>query len=530
MALPQRKQNFMEGAAVLTLAVAVTKVMGAVYKIPLGNLLDKDGMAHFYVAYNIYSLLLIVSTAGLPLALSRLVSQADAMGQVNRRRRIFRVTAGLFFLLGLVCCGIMLFFAGPLAWLLNDSQAAPAIRVLAPAVFCVCMLSAIRGYTQGRGDMRPTAVSQVIESACKLLVGLTAAWLLTRRGAAPNECAAGAIFGVTVGAAIALMVLTVWLLRSHRGSRGTDVPESREEILGQVLKIGIPVTLGSVGMSLITLLDQALVLGTLQSSLGLSEVDAAALYGEYTFGMTLFALPASFMYPLSISLVPSISAAMARNDPRRAGKNAAAALKLAMVLALPVGVGMSVLAGPILHLLYPAVPETAEAAAYHLRILGIASVFVCMMIATSGILQAYGRERIPVVTLLVGGGVKIAANYLLVTNPDISVRGAPIGTLLCYAVIAMLNLVAIAVTVPGRFRVSSSALKLGLATAAMAAMAYCGHGLLNRIVGGSFATVLAIGAAAAVYIVLLLTLGILCREEIVQLPKGEKLAKFLFKQ
>ena len=115
MALPQRKQNFMEGAAVLTLAVAVTKVMGAVYKIPLGNLLDKDGMAHFYVAYNIYSLLLIVSTAGLPLALSRLVSQADAMGQVNRRRRIFRVTAGLFFLLGLVCCGIMLFFAGPLA-------------------------------------------------------------------------------------------------------------------------------------------------------------------------------------------------------------------------------------------------------------------------------------------------------------------------------------------------------------------------------------------------------------------------------
>ena len=112
MALPQRKQNFMEGAAVLTLAVAVTKVMGAVYKIPLGNLLDKDGMAHFYVAYNIYSLLLIVSTAGLPLALSRLVSQADAMGQVNRRRRIFRVTAGLFFLLGLVCCGIMLFFCG----------------------------------------------------------------------------------------------------------------------------------------------------------------------------------------------------------------------------------------------------------------------------------------------------------------------------------------------------------------------------------------------------------------------------------
>ena len=103
--MPQRKQNFIEGAAVLTLAVAVTKVIGAVYKIPLGNLLDKDGMAHFYVAYNIYSLLLIVSTAGLPLAMSRLVSQAEAVGRVNQRRRIFRVTAGLFLLLGLACCG-----------------------------------------------------------------------------------------------------------------------------------------------------------------------------------------------------------------------------------------------------------------------------------------------------------------------------------------------------------------------------------------------------------------------------------------
>ena len=206
MALSQRKQNFMEGAAVLTLAVAVTKVIGAVYKIPLGNLLDKDGMAHFYVAYNIYSLLLIVSTAGLPLSLSRLVSRAEAMGRVNQRKRIFRVTAGVFFLLGVVCCGVMLLFAEPLSELLNDGQAAPAIRVLAPAVLCVCMLSAIRGYTQGRGDMRPTAVSQIIESAGKLLVGLTAAWLLTRRAAAPNVCAAGAISGVTAGAAVSLLV------------------------------------------------------------------------------------------------------------------------------------------------------------------------------------------------------------------------------------------------------------------------------------------------------------------------------------
>ena len=518
MALPRRKQNFMEGAAVLTLAVAAIKVIGAVYKIPLGNLLDKDGMAHFYVAYNIYSLLLIVSTAGLPLALSRLVSRAEAMGRVNQRKRIFRVTAGVFFLLGVVCCGVKLLYAGPLTELLNDGQAAPAIRVLAPAVLCVCMLSAIRGYTQGRGDMRPTAVSQIIESTGKLLVGLTAAWLLTRRAAAPNMCAAGAISGVTAGAAVSLLVLAVWLLRSHGGQKGTDIPDSRREILRQVLEIGIPVTLGSVGMSLITLLDQALVLGTLQSSLGLSEAAATSLYGEYTFGMTLFALPASFMYPLSISLVPSIGAAMAAGREAAAAQNAASALKLAMVLALPVGVGMSMLAGPILQLLYPAVPQTAEAA-----------VFVCLMIATAGILQAYGKERIPVVTLLIGGGVKIAANYLLVTDPAISIHGAPIGTLLCYTIIAGLNLAAIAGTIPGRLRLEGAAGKLLASTGAMAATAWCGYGFLSRHMGAGAATLLAILAAAVVYIVLVLALEVLRREEILQLPKGEKLAKFLYK-
>ena len=326
-----------------------------------------------------------------------------------------------------------------------------------------------------------------------------------------------------------LLVLAVWLLRSHGGQKGTDIPDSRREILRQVLEIGIPVTLGSVGMSLITLLDQALVLGTLQSSLGLSEAAATSLYGEYTFGMTLFALPASFMYPLSISLVPSIGAAMAAGREEAAAQNAASALKLAMVLALPVGVGMSVLAGPILQLLYPAVPQTAEAAAFHLRILGLASVFVCLMIATAGILQAYGKERIPVVTLLIGGGVKIAANYLLVTDPAISIHGAPIGTLLCYAIIAGLNLAAIAGTIPGRLRLGGAAGKLLASTGAMAATAWCGYGFLSRHMGAGAATLLAILAAAVVYIVLVLALEVLRREEILQLPKGEKLAKFLYK-
>ena len=197
----ERRQNFVTGAAILAAAVAATKVIGALYKIPLGNLLDKEGMAHFYVAYNIYNLLVILSTAGLPLALSRLVSQAHALGRVNQRRRVFRVALVLFFAIGAVCSGVMLLFPRQLAVLLHDSKAAPAILALSPSVLCVCLIAAIRGYTQGQGNMKPTAASQIIESLCKLLVGLSLAWLLLGRGYSSDIAAAGAMLGVSIGGA-----------------------------------------------------------------------------------------------------------------------------------------------------------------------------------------------------------------------------------------------------------------------------------------------------------------------------------------
>ena len=215
-----KRRGFLGGAAILAGAVAITKLIGAVYKIPLGNLLGKEGMGPFQAAYNVYSVLLTVSTVGLPLALSRLVAEADALGRVNQRRRIFRVALGLFFVLGLIGGGLMLLLAA----LLHNDLAAQAIRALAPSLFCVCLLSAIRGYTQGQGRMLPTAVSQIIESSSKLIVGLSLAWVLTQRMQAPPEtAAAGAILGVSAGSLLSLLTLTVWTLRSGRSDTGTDV-------------------------------------------------------------------------------------------------------------------------------------------------------------------------------------------------------------------------------------------------------------------------------------------------------------------
>lgn len=525
--MSNRRQSFISGAAILGFAVLLTKLIGALYKIPLGNLLDSDGMAHFYVAYNIYSLLLTLSTAGLPLALSRMVSEAEALGLENQKHRIFHTAAGLLCAVGVICSAGMYFLSGPLSSLLHDTQAEPAVRLLSPAVLCVCLMSAIRGYTQGQGNMRPTAASEVIESLVKAVVGFFLAWFLLNRNYPKHIAAAGAIAGVTVGTAAALLALVIYLM-GRRGRRASsDVPERRRDILRRLLQIGVPVTLGACGMSLLNLLDTSLVLGTLQRRLGCSEDLAATLYGQYTYGMNLFTLPVSFIFPLTISLIPAISAARTQHNEAAVRRHTETALRITGLLVLPAGAGLSVLAEPILQLLYPGVPETAAAAAYHLSVLGIASIFVCLMSLTNGILQAYGREYIPIFTLAAGGLTKIVSNYLLVGNPAVGIHGAAWSTLLCYVLITLLNFAAIRRIVPKGTVLWRGLWRPLLATAAMAAAARSVCGLLCRILSPRGAVLPAIAAAVIVYGALVLALGAVRREDLSGIPQGEKIAEIL---
>ena len=522
--MTHRRQNFMGGAAILAVAVAVTKLLGALYKIPLGNLLDREGMAHFYIAYNIYSLLLVLSTAGLPPALSRMVSRAAAQRRYGAVRRCLWVGLALLAGMGLLCSAVMCLLPDTLAAALHDPAAAPALRALGPAVLLVCLSAALRGYSQGLGDMVPTAAGQVAESTGKLVVGLCLCLLLLRRGADTALCAAGAIGGVTAGAALGLCATALLLPKKGALPPVRDVPPGGGRILRELLRTGVPITVGAAGMSLITLLDQTLVTSTLHGTLGYTAAETAALYGEYTFGMTLFMLPPSFIYPLTVSLMPAVSAALTRGDRASAGRAAGAALKLTVLAALPAGVGLSVLAEPILLLLYPAVPETAAAAAYHLTFLGLACVFVCLMVATNGVLQAYGHPMLPVGTLLCGGVLKIVTNYLMVGDPAVGIRGAAVSTLYCYALIVVLNLIAIARLVPERPGYIALFARPLLLTAVMALAARSGYGLFCRVLSERWAVLPAVLAAAAVYVVLALATGTVTRQDIVALPKGEKLA------
>ena len=187
----QKQNTFFGGAAVLALGILVVKLIGMFYKIPLTNIIGEQGNADFGNAYNIYAVLLTISTAGLPVAVSKMVSEANALGRRNQVHKIFRTSLGVFLLLGGVSFLIMFFQADQLAAMMNDDKAALGIRALAPAVVCVGCLSAFRGYAQGHGQMTPTAVSQIIEALCKLVIGLSLALWLIRAGQGEDVAAAG---------------------------------------------------------------------------------------------------------------------------------------------------------------------------------------------------------------------------------------------------------------------------------------------------------------------------------------------------
>ncbi len=533
----QKKQSFVQGAAMLAAAVLIIKIIGAIYKIPLGNILGDEGTAHFGVAYNIYSLLLTVSTAGLPVALSRLISEANALGRMNQVKRIFNVGRMAFLVFGAVWTMFMMLGFRTLSVWMDDPEAAVSILVLGPAVFLVCLMSAYRGYTQGLSDMVPTSVSQVIETLCKLIFGLALAWLAVHFGLGLPLASAGAILGVTIGSLLALVYIVIYKRRHEPqlSEPATDVPEARGKILKKLLRIGIPVTIGSAVLNVIALIDTKLILNRLQFGAGFSFLDSKLMYGAYFKVQTLFNMPAAFVVPLSVSVIPAVSAYIARKNYSSASTVTAAALKLCALMGLPMAAGMSVLSEPIVKVLYPG---THEVGPELLAILGVASFFVCLAMMTNSILQAYGHELVPVITMPIGGVVKIILNWVLISDPAIGVRGAAWSGIACYLVICAINIAFICLRIPERPGIVKIFLKPVIAALCMSAAAFLGYkgllallGAVGMDAGSRFGMLIAMAGAIViaviVYFLMILLLKAISREELELVPKGDKIAKLL---
>ena len=287
-----KKNSFFGGAAILTASVIVVKLIGALYKVPLGNILTDAAFADFNTAYDIYSLLIIISTGGLPVALSKMVSEANALSRRNQVHKVFNLALAAFCVLGTISFCVMAFFPQQLADAMRDSQAAYSILALAPAVFFICPMSAMRGYFQGHALMTPTAVSQIIEALCKLVVGLALAAAFQKSMKDDAMAAAGAILGVSVGCLLGAVYM-YFCYRSHRRSlpRSNDEPEDSRDILATLAKLAIPITLSSSVIALTNILDTGILLGQLQDALGMTEELARETKGVYDKAMTLYNLP-----------------------------------------------------------------------------------------------------------------------------------------------------------------------------------------------------------------------------------------------
>ena len=534
----RKKQSFVQGAAILTVSTILIKIMGALFKLPLANIIGDARMADFGTAYNIYSLLLILSTAGLPVALSRMVAAADALDHRQQVKRTFHMARAAFFTFGLISTLVMLVFSRQLASFMDNPEAALSIAVLAPAVVCVCLTSSYRGYTQGLGDMVPTSVSQIIETACKLLFGLTAAALLVRSGRGMMG-AAGGIFGVTVGTVLALVYIVLYTLRLDRRmgvpQGDPDVPESRGATLKKLISIGIPITIGSCILNIVAIADNKMILNLLHTAAGFSKEMSKVYYGVYFNSQTLYNLPSAFAVPLVTSAIPAITAYAAKKQHRDAAQITGAALKLMNLLAFPLAVGMGALSYSLMHGLYPMSHESGPAI---LAIMSVASYFVCLTMLTNAILQAYGHEWLPMISMFIGGVCKVLVNYLLLRDPQIGILGAAVGNIVCYLVISVLNLVMMKKKAPECPALLPLFAKPLLAAAVMGGFAWCADRLFRGILarlglfqGGRLAdlvpAVLAVIVGVVIYLLMVIILKAIKREELDLVPKGDKIAKLL---
>lgn len=529
------RKSFIRGAAVLGIAGFLGKIIGAFYRIPLTNIIGPAGMGLYQIAYPIYAFLLVVSTTGIPTAISKMVSARLAVGNQKGAHEVFRTSFKVLAYIGLATTTVMLVGSRFFADLAGNRDASLAILAIAPSLLFVSLLSAYRGYFQGMQMMEPTAVSQLVEQLGKLVLGFTLAYRLKDQGAAYG--AAGALVGVTLSE-IGALVLLVGVY--HRKKR--DLPmggmvgkaagrESFASIGAELARIGIPVTLGAAIIPLVSFLDTTLVINRLKD-IGFHQNEATSLFGLLTAVVNpLVNMPAVFTVALAMSLVPAVSQSHAIRDEVTVRSKASAGLRLSFLLGFPSAAGLWVLAQPIIGMLYRSLNQHEIAiAAGLLRTMAVAVLFLSIVQTLTGILQGMDRIRMPIRNLLIGAVLKVVINYILIGIPSINIQGAPVGTLVCYGVAALLNIVSVVKEAGMEFSFSEMVMKPGCATGFMIAAVW----VVRRWAEGMYdsttlATLLAILTGVLVYFALLLVMGSLREEDIMVFPGGKRIRRIMIR-
>lgn len=557
-----KKQNFLTGAAILSLSTIVVKVIGMLYKLPLNQIIDSQGFAYFNKAYAIYTVLLVISTTGLPVALSRMVSEAQARGNGAQMQRIFRTALFVYLAIGFFGTGVMMAFPH---WLASDVMSMPnawySIFALGPAVLCICVASACRGFFQGQGNMTPTAVSQVIEALGKLLLGLGFAWLVKRYTGDLALSSGASILGISIGAAFSALYVIVKYRRNRKrvaALGGTALSYGKTAKL--LLAIAVPITLGAAGLQLINLIDEIMVTRRLLQAAEATKEGATSWMGQmltlakanmseggvivawkdvmqtavenqsgvYALCQTIFNFPTAFFPCITAAIIPAITAHLTCDDQKNVNLVQDSSLRLTGLIAMPCAVGLLVLAEPIMALLGSYGDSRVQMAAWLLALLAPTVLINGVTTVTTAIMQAHNRPWLPMINMLIGGIVKVVVNYILVGNPAIGILGAPIGTLSCFLVYMILNIFTMRRIMAQPPKLLPRIWKSGVAAIAMGVVAYFGYYLLSKVIASvAVACLGAIAAAAVVYLLLVILLKAITYDDCLLLPKGEKIAKIL---
>ncbi len=514
----QNKQNFLQGAIILLVANIIVKIIGAFYRIPLAIMLGEAGMGYYSTAYTMYTFMFAIATAGFPVVVSKMVSEAVASNNRREAQKIYYIATVVLGSIGLIGSAVLYIFAEPFAELIGNSGAAMSIRAIAPAVFFVALMSACRGYFQGNQNMYPTAFSEVIESGCKLAAGLLLAHMLLPYGY--TYAASGAMYGVTLGTVLCTAFLVTTFVVSKRKNpidKLSARSRSSASLAKELLVLAVPVTIGACVSSLTNVIDMFTIMTRLQSA-GMSEDLANEMYGAYTgYAVTMFNLPVTLIASLAMAIVPAIAGALKIGSKKDAVSSVESALRITLLFGLPCAIGLCVLAKPIILLVF-----NSTAAWQQLRILAIAVIFVSFLSVTNAILQAYGKMMVPVINMIIGGDIKVIMNYVFI--PIYGINAAPVSTTVCYLVIVVLNLGWIIHVSKVKLKLFDFYLRPVIAAAAMGVSAAFVYLQLDDMgINVKIACLAAAGFGALVYGIMIFAVKAIRREEISMLPKGEKL-------
>ncbi len=527
----QKKQSFLQGVAVLTFATIIVKLLGFIYKVPLQNILQERGFGYFNTAYDVYNVLLMISTTGLPVAVSRMISQAQALDNYAQIRKIYSTSMKVFLSIGIVGTLIMLVFCRQLSVMVTTNENSwAAIAALSPCVLLICVVSAHRGFFQGQSNMTPTSVSQIYEAVVRVVFGLAGAYLMLRKTGSLIYAAAGGIFGVTIGCIVAVVYLRIQFGKSNQVlQQGGGEAKSTRATMKELLAIAIPITLGSAGLQIINLVDTMIYMRRLTGALAWSSDAADTAKGIYNYCQTIFNLPCSLVTPITISVIPTVTAALTTKNLVGARHTEESAVRTMAIITMPCAVGLAVLAEPIIRLLARNYGAASIATATPILIyLGIAVIFNSTVLLFNSIMQAHGDVTTPVINMLIGGVVKVIVNYILVAIPSLNIIGAAIGTVICYATITALDVIAMRKRVTTRPAILRNMVRPFGAAVGMGALTWATAALLSRMTSSNTIVCLSsLVVAVIVYVIFVIALRCVTYEDCMLFPKGEKIAKIL---